>query len=133
MTFRIDIFNYSFGRVMHKTRITPEYVCSEQNIRGKRRAYAKHQRALTSEELRSWTEFLAGFPLRRLKDAYINQGVKDGKQMRFIIHINDEVKDIDVANYYIRELGDIVSRAVALLPDDYIKYHRGTVRTEIEP
>ncbi len=131
MTFTIEIFNYYFGRMMHKTRITPEYVCSEQNILVKRSAYSKHQRALTPEERRSWTEFLSGFPLHRFKDGYVNQGVKDGKQMRFIIHINDEVKEIYVANYYIRELGDMVSRAVTLLPEDYIKYNRGTVRTEI--
>ncbi len=132
MTFSIEIFNYHFGRLRHKTRITPEYVCSEQHILVNRSAYTKHQRALTSEELQSWTDFLSGFPLHSFKDAYVNEGVKDGKQMRFIIHIDDEIKDINVANYYIRELGDMVSRAVKLLPEDYIKYNPRAVRTEIE-
>ena len=131
MTFIIEIFNYYFGRVMHKTCITPEYVCSEQHIQVKRHLYSKHRRALTVEESRSWTEFLSDFPLHMLKDGYVNQGVKDGKQMRFIMHINNEVKDVYVANYYIRELGEMVNQAVKLLPEDYIQYHRGTVRTEI--
>ena len=131
MTFSIEIFNYYFGRMKHKTYITPEYVCSEQNILVKRSAYAKHRRVLAPEELRSWTEFLSDFPLHSFKDEYVNQGVKDGKQMRFIIHINDEVKDVYVANYYIKELGDMVSRAVTLLPEDYIQYNLGTVKTEI--
>ena len=132
MTFTIEIFNYYFGRMMHKTRITPEYVYSEQKILVNRSSYTKHRRVLTSEELQSWIEFLSDFPLHSLKDEYVNQGGKDGKQMRVIIQIDDEVKNVYVANYYIRELGEMVRRAAKLLPEDCIKYNLGTVRTEIE-
>ena len=117
---------------MHKTHITPEYVCSERNIRVNRSDYTKHRRALALEERRNWVEFVSNFPLHSFKDRYVNQGVKDGKQMRFVIRINDEVKDINVANYYIRELGEMVSLVVKSLPGDYIEYNLGTVRTEIE-
>ena len=125
--FKIEIIKYYFGRENIRIIVTHEQLMSESSIVLNQKDYTLINRVITHEESSGIKEFLSGFPLDEFKENYYYKGVKDGTQLGFIIKIDDIEKNINVANYYIVELGELVDEVIKLLPEDHINYNRETV------
>lgn len=125
--FKIEIIKYYFGRENIYITITPDEIICETAKKLNRKNYSIFKREMTEGEKADLINFLADFPINDLKDNYYNKGVKDGTQLGFIIKIDDIEKNINVANYYIVELGELVDEVIKLLPEDHINYNRETV------
>ena len=130
--FKIEIIKYYFGRENIHFTIPPEKLIYETYITMNRQDHSLIKREITDKERGGFLEFLSVFPLTDLKENYYNKGVKDGTQIRFVIRIGEMEKNIFVANYYIKELGDLVAEVVKLLPEDHINYSPGSVSAIIE-
>lgn len=130
--FKIEIIRYYFGRENVRIVVTHEQLMCESSLVLNQKDYTLVKRILTQEESSGLKEILSVFPLGEFKENYYNKGVKDGMQLRFIIKIDNVEKNISVANYYIKELGNLVSEIMKLFPEDHINYSRESVSTVIE-
>ncbi len=125
--FKIEIIKYYFGRENIYITITPDEIICETAKKLNRKNYTIFKREMTEGEKADLIKFLADFPINDLKENYYYKGVKDGTQLGFIIKIDNIEKNINVANYYIIELGELVDEVIKLLPEDHINYNRETV------
>ncbi|MEN8223675.1 MAG: hypothetical protein ABFR36_10545 [Acidobacteriota bacterium] len=132
MSFKVEIIRYYFGRENIRVVVTPERLIYETAISLNKKDYTLETRVLTEEESSGLKEFLSEFPLDEFKESYYNKGVKDGMQIRFTININGIEKNIYVANYYIKELAELVSEVVKLCPEDHLCYNSDSVSEVIE-
>ncbi len=121
--FKVEIIRYYFGRENVRIVVTHEQLMCESALVLNKKDYTLVKRVLTDEESSGMKEFLSEFPLDEFKESYYNKGVKDGMQIGFTININGIEKDIYVANYYIKELGELVSKVVKLLSEDHLDYN----------
>ncbi len=123
--YMIVIANHYFGRKQHITTVTQDsLLVIHDNFNGK---ITSEKRQLTEKEKIVLCEFLSKFPLEKLKANYINEAVEDGTVIDFSITINNQHKDIYVANIYQNELGSLVDLVVNLLEQDYIGYNLSSV------
>lgn len=127
INYKVEIFNYYFGRTNHRTTITNESIVSKKYMLVAP-VETKHQ--LSKSEKNKIVKFLEKFPLSELKEKYVNNDVEDGTQMKFVISINDVERSIFVANAYQENLGDLVALIVPMLKDNYIGYDKETVPWE---
>jgi len=132
ITYSIEITNYYFGRVHHKTTVTQDSIICEKFIAVSKQNHSITKRALTDEEKINLENFLSNFPLSEFKNTYYNKDVKDGTKINFDIEINNEKKEIYVSNYYIKELGNLIAEIIKLIDDNYIYYNNYNVKTIIE-
>lgn len=131
-SFKIVIINKYFGRNKHITTITVDNLIIERNVNNSKK-YIKKTRKINEEEKNNIAAFLDNFPITDFKTGYYNKGVKDGIQMTFSIKIDTIRQHIDIANYYIKELGQLVAVIEELLPEEYyINYSKEVCPTEIE-
>ena len=131
-SFKIVIINKYFGRNKHITTITNDSLLIERNVNNSNK-YIKETRKITEEEKTEIALFLENFPIADFKSGYYNKGVKDGKQLTFSISINTMQQNIDIANYYIKELGQLVAVIEKLLPEEYyIWYSKEVCPEEID-
>ncbi|RLD75511.1 MAG: hypothetical protein DRJ10_15130 [Bacteroidetes bacterium] len=120
--YEITIINYYFGRVDNRTVVTPDSLSYEKNIhRGNSK---KSIRVLNDTEKKELEDLLKDFPLNSLKEKYVNNDVKDGTQMNFKITINEQTKEIFIANVYQEDLGKLVKLIVKMFPEDFIQYKK---------
>ena len=117
-SFKIVIINKYFGRNKHITTITNDSLIIERSVNNSKK-YIKETRRITDAERNNIASFLKKFPIDDFKTGYYNKGVKDGTQMTFSIKINTKQKNIGIANYYIKELGELVVVIEKLLPEKY--------------
>ena len=122
MKFKITIINYYFGRVDNRTIVTQDSLSFENNVH--RGNSEKTSRSLNLNEKIKLDEFLEHFPLNQLDEQYVTNMVKDGTQMKFIISINDNSKEIFIGNVYQENLGKLVKLIVTMLPNDFIQYRK---------
>lgn len=123
--YKINIINYYMGRIDHRTIITTDSISYENSVhRGNSKI---HKRKLTDSEQKELKSFLNSFPVNNLEKGYVNNNVKDGTQMKFIIKINNYEKEIFVANVYQENLGELVSLIVKMLPNDFIQYNKQNI------
>ena len=122
MNFKIIIINNYYGRVNNRTIVTEDSLSYETLIyRGNS---VKKSRLLTNEEKTSIENYIKDFPLNKLENQYVTNAVKDGTQMKFIISINNNSKEIFIANVYQENLGELVKLVVTMLPEDFIQYKK---------
>lgn len=120
--FSIEILNLYFGRVESITLLTNDSIKSEiGKTKGKEKKIA---RKLEDREKEKIGIFVKNFPLKGLKNQYVNENIEDGIQMKFIIRIDDFQKTIYTSNEYQDDLGKLVKKVVSLLPEDYIGYNK---------
>ena len=122
MEYKITIINYYFGRVDKRTIVTNDSLSFEHKVH--RGNSEKISRLLEPNEKAKLDEFLEHFPLKKLKEQYVTNEVKDGTQMTFIISINNNSKDIFIGNVYQENLGELVKLVVTMLPEDFIQYRK---------
>jgi hypothetical protein len=127
MNYKVEIFNYYFGRTNHRTTITNESIVSKKYMLVAP-VETKHQ--LSEKEKNKIIKFLKKFPLSELKEKYVNNDVEDGTQIKFVISINDVERSIFVANAFQENLGDLVALIVPMLKEDYIGYNKKSVPWE---
>jgi len=130
--FKVEIIRYYFGRENIRVVVTHEQLMCETALSLNKKDYTLVKRILTSEEISDLKDFLSEFPLDKFRESYYNKGVKDGMQISFTININGIEKNIYVANYYIKELGGLVSEVTKLLSIDHLNYNNKTVSAIIE-
>jgi len=122
MKFKITIINNYFGRVNNRTIVTQDSLSYETLIyRGNSE---KESRLLSNSERLSLENFLKDFPLNKLEKQYVTNAVKDGTQMKFIINLNNQSKEIFIGNVYQKNLGELVAIVVTMLPKDFIQYKK---------
>ncbi len=131
-SFEIIIVNKYFGRDKNITTVNQDSIIIEQNVNvGKN--YLKESHLVSEEQKSELLNFLQDFPINDFKEAYYNKNVKDGTQLVFSIKINSKEIDIELANYYIKELGELVVIIDKILPKDYsIYYSKESCPTEIK-
>jgi hypothetical protein len=122
---RIIITNYYFGRKHYTTTLTQDSLQTRKdNMNGK---ITTESRVLTKNERKDLCAFLAKFPLTGLKKQYVTETVEDGTVIDFSITINDQHKEINVANMFQKDLGALVELIVKFLKEDYIGYNLNSV------
>lgn len=125
MKFKVVIVNFYFGRKEYVTTVTQDsLVILKDDMNGK---LTRESRALTEKEIETLTEFLAEFPLSELKQQYVSETVEDGTVINFSITIDDQHKDIYIANIFQEDLGALVKVVVKMLKEDYIGYNQSSV------
>jgi len=125
MEFKITIISLYFGRDDNKTIISQDSISSQEKIHKSNKE--KNIRKLTKTEKEKLNEFLSDFPLQTLKKSYVNRNVKDGIQMKFIIEINNNSKEIFVANVFQEDLGKLVALISPMLPDNFYMYKKTNI------
>ncbi len=130
MNYRIEIINYYFGRANHTTIVTNQSIVSNNYMIVGEPIKTEHN--LSETEKNKIVNFLKKFPLRELKKEYAYNGVKDGTQIKFIIKVNEEEKNIFVSNAFQKDLGELVAVIVPMLPEDYIGYTKENVPWEVK-
>ncbi len=130
--FRIEVITHYFGRKNNHITVTSDKLKLETSVALNKKNYSISERPLKENERNTLMTFLSDFPLESFKEEYYNKGVKDGTHVLFTIKINGIEKNIYVANYYIRELGDLAAVIAKLMPEDHINYRPGSVSTPIE-
>jgi len=130
--FEIIITVKRFGRKFHIVTVNQDSIIVERNVNIQKN-YSKERRLFTNEEKTNYISFLEKFPIDDFKEYYYNKMVKDGTQLNFSIKINAKHKEIGLANYYIKELGELVAETNKLIPKEYmIGYSKENCPTEIE-
>jgi hypothetical protein len=125
MKCKIIITNYYFGRKQYITTVTQDSLQTRKdNMNGK---VSNESRALTKNESKDLCMFLAKFPLAGLKNQYVTETVEDETVIDFSITINDQHKEINVANMYQKDLGALMEIIVTFLKEDYIGYDLNSV------
>jgi hypothetical protein len=74
-------------------------------------------KSLTKDEQKAWADYLTAFPLKTLKESYINEMVLDGMQRTFSFKTTDPEKVIRVSNMRVKEFDDLCNRLNQLLPE----------------
>lgn len=121
--FDITIINYYFGRKKDITIINDHHIIIKRNLLGIGDYLTLDKRVLYKNDRYKIIDFLNAFPLSELKSEYINDQVRDGTQIKFIIKIQDMEKEITIANYLEKNLAELIAIIVPLLPEDYIMYN----------
>ncbi|MCF6365698.1 MAG: hypothetical protein L3J35_05790 [Bacteroidales bacterium] len=130
--FEIIITVRHFGRKFHIVTVNQDSIIVERNVNNKKK-YFRESRLFMNEEKTNYTSFLEQFPIEEFKESYYNKNVKDGTQLNFSIKINSKLKEIGIANYYIKELGELVFETNKLIHEKYmIWYSKENCPTEIE-
>ena len=122
LKYEIKIINYYFGREKNITVITPSYILSKRGDTNG--SFIIDKNFLTQKQSNKISDFLKEFPLVDLENDYINPNVKDGIQIKFILYINGETKEIYISNYYQKDLGELAALISKYLREDYLMYSK---------
>ena len=127
-TFKVTVTNFYFGRTDAVTTLTQDSLIARWGVMNN--DIKTLARKLNIEEKVRVKRFMNKFPIKTLKDQYVNEAVEDGTQMQFDFYIGNTSKRIFVANKYVEDLGKLVELLDSLLPVDFIMYNRNSVPWE---
>lgn len=130
--FEISITSYYFGRKDKIININVDKVFYEKNKAVNIKQYAKGETRINKETKHKIINFLTENHIESFKSSYSNPKVKDGTVISFSLKVNNVVKEIFVANYYINELGELVKIINNSVPNGYlISYKKNCCRETI--
>jgi len=129
--FEISVTSKYFGRKDKMISINTDRIIYEKNIAVGKQNYSKGETEITEELKREIISFLTLNPVESFKTSYSNSGVKDGTVLSFTFKVNDTEKNIFVANYYIKELGELVKIINQSIPEEYFISYGQDCCTEI--
>jgi len=122
--FEISITSKYFGRKDKIITINNYKVVYEKNKAINIKQYSKGEAEINNEIKQQIIDFLTENPIESFKTSYSNPEVKDGTVIGFTLKVNNNKKDIFVANYYIKELGELIKIINKLVPNDYLISYR---------
>ncbi len=122
--FEISITSKYFGRKDKIITINTDKVIFEKNKAINIKEYSKGEKEINKEIKQQIINFLIENPIESFKSSYFNSKVKDGTVISFSLKVNDSQKDIFVANYYIKELGELVKIVNSIVPNGYLISYR---------